>query len=68
MPSSAEYRAKAADLSAMAITELDPKVRALLEQLAADYLRLAEHKAAGLTIDISFPAPATDPGPQETKH
>jgi len=66
MPSSAEYRAKAADLLAMAVTESDPKVRALLEQLAADYLRLAEHKAAGLTIDINLPKP--DPGPQETKH
>jgi len=68
MPSSVECRAKAADLSAMAIKERDPKVRAQLEQLAADYLRLAEHKAAGLTMDISLPESEADPGPQETKH
>jgi hypothetical protein len=68
MPSSAEYLAKAAALSAMAAKENDPKTKGLLEQLHADYLRLAEHKAAGLTMDIDLPEPYAARGPQETSH
>jgi hypothetical protein len=66
MPSSAEYRAKAAALSAMATRADDPRTKAQLEQLAADYLRLADHKAAGLTMEIHLPE--DDAGPMGTKH
>lgn len=49
-----EYRIKAAEFHAYALTENNPKIRAEFENLARAYLRLAEQAQRNEQFDISY--------------
>lgn len=56
------YRAKALELLARADTEIDPSLRAELENLAAAFLRLAEQAERNTQFDLAYEptSPKTD--------
>ena len=51
------YRAKALELLARADTEIDPSLRAELENLAAAFLRLAEQAERNRQFDLANEPP-----------
>ena len=57
MTSTDQYRTKAIEFSARALTENDPKGRDAWNQLAAVYLRLAEQADKNSAIDRVSEAP-----------
>ena len=52
------FRAKAAQYFARAQTEHDPLVRAAAEDLARDYLRLAEGSGTDTALTVDFEIPS----------
>ena len=60
MPSGDEYRAKAAELLALAQIQTDPRAMAARQALARSYLRLAEQADRNATADIVYEAPMDD--------
>ena len=61
MPTGDEYRAKAAELLALAQTEANPSTVFEYQTLARSYLRLAEMADSRKPIDIVYETPVHDP-------
>ena len=54
-----EYRVKAADLTAKARQETNPRIRDELDRLALSYRRLAEQATKNSRIDLVYETPVT---------
>jgi hypothetical protein len=52
-----EYRVKAAELSARAASEADPRIQVDLENLARSYLRLALQAEQNSHLDLTYEMP-----------
>jgi hypothetical protein len=65
MPTADEYRIKAAELSARAMTERNPLLRAQYENLALSYLRLADQAEKNARTDIVYEPPREQPQLQQ---
>ncbi|MGE5165548.1 MAG: hypothetical protein ACM3IH_16175 [Sphingobacteriales bacterium] len=52
-----EYRVKAAELSAKAACETDPRLQADLESLARSYMRLALQAERNSRFDLTYETP-----------
>jgi hypothetical protein len=65
MPTSDEYRVKAAEFNELAKRERKPLTRAQFENLALGYLRLADQAARNATLDLVYEPPSWRPGVQQ---